>query len=149
MAESQQLTVLRKRHDNRCHYCNVLCDSHRKSPTRGTREHVVPKSFGGSNSMKNYVLACSRCNNKRGTQLFFCKCEHCSTLIEQAMQGQKFYDRIFAGMIAHNKPKVKRYNGTHWVVRYGNHSKDFPTWEEAMTFVNESEVCNGFRDARG
>lgn len=149
MAESQQLSKLRKMFDNRCHYCDVLCNSHRKSPQRATREHVVPKSFGGSNSMKNYVLACSRCNNNRGTKLWFCRCDTCTPLIEAALASQSFYDRIFAGMVVHNRPKVKKYNNTHWVVKYGYNSQVFLTWDDAMTFVNESEECNGFSDARG
>lgn len=144
MAESQQLSRLRKMFDNRCHYCDVQCNSHRKSPQRGTREHVVPKSFGGANSMKNYVFACARCNNNRGTKLWYCNCETCRPLIERAMDNQLFYDKIFAGIVKHSRPKIRKYNDTHWVVKYGYNSKPFATWDEAMAFVNESEECYGF-----
>lgn len=149
MAESQQLSKLRKMFGNRCHYCDTLCNSHRKSPMRATREHVVPKSFGGANGMSNYVLACSRCNNNRGTKLWFCRCDFCSEKINAALSQQRFYDRIFAGMVVHNRPKIRKYNGTHWVVRCGYNSKTFDSWDEAIAYANESEECNGFSDARG
>jgi hypothetical protein len=58
--------------------------------------------------------------------------------------SQKFYDKIFDGMVTHNRPKIRKYNGTHWIVKYGYNSKSFATWDEAMTFVYESEECYGF-----
>jgi 5-methylcytosine-specific restriction endonuclease McrA len=31
-----------------------------------TREHIVPKSLGGSDTMDNIAAACNHCNGKRG-----------------------------------------------------------------------------------
>jgi 5-methylcytosine-specific restriction endonuclease McrA len=59
------------RDGGRCVYCGM----HARRPGRGvkrapdlaTLDHVVPKSFGGPLSRDNLVLACSACNNARGT----------------------------------------------------------------------------------
>jgi 5-methylcytosine-specific restriction endonuclease McrA len=31
-----------------------------------TRDHVIPKSKGGADSIDNFVLSCQSCNNARG-----------------------------------------------------------------------------------
>lgn len=49
--------------DYHCHYC--------KRPmlySMATVDHVVAKSNGGKNSSDNYVLACKRCNNMKGSK---------------------------------------------------------------------------------
>lgn len=35
-----------------------------------TRDHVIPRSKGGSSSRRNLVLCCSACNNERGAEDF-------------------------------------------------------------------------------
>lgn len=35
--------------------------------TEGTRDHVIPKSRGGSSDPKNIVLSCAECNQKKGS----------------------------------------------------------------------------------
>jgi 5-methylcytosine-specific restriction endonuclease McrA len=47
-----------------CYYCD--------EPLIGSRqniEHITPKSKGGTNSRKNLVITCSRCNKDKGTSL--------------------------------------------------------------------------------
>jgi 5-methylcytosine-specific restriction endonuclease McrA len=39
----------------------------KRGPDLATLDHVVPKSIGGPLSRDNLVLACSACNNARGT----------------------------------------------------------------------------------
>lgn len=39
-----------------CHYCGT-----KLSYRRATVDHVVPKSKGGPNAARNYVIACRRC----------------------------------------------------------------------------------------
>ncbi|MPR06110.1 HNH endonuclease [Microvirga tunisiensis] len=59
------------RDEGRCVYCGIPA----RRPGRGvkcapdlaTLDHVVPKSFGGPLNRDNIVLACSACNNERGT----------------------------------------------------------------------------------
>jgi hypothetical protein len=53
--------TLRERDGAQCFYC------HRPQSRRRflTIDHVVPKSKGGSNKLKNCVLACHRCNNEK------------------------------------------------------------------------------------
>ena len=55
--------------------CCVYCGKPARRPGRGvnrapdfaTLDHVVPRSTGGPLSPDNLVLACSACNNERGT----------------------------------------------------------------------------------
>ena len=46
------------RDNGQCQYCSGVGE---------TIDHVVPKSRGGSNTWENCVLACKRCNNKKGS----------------------------------------------------------------------------------
>ncbi|MBW4541235.1 MAG: HNH endonuclease [Myxacorys chilensis ATA2-1-KO14] len=35
-----------------------------------TREHLIPRSLGGTHSLENLRLACFPCNNSRGNSLY-------------------------------------------------------------------------------
>lgn len=51
-------SLIYKRDGNRCQYCGA---------TRGlTIDHVIPKSRGGEDTWQNLVVACSKCNTKKG-----------------------------------------------------------------------------------
>jgi hypothetical protein len=66
--EIQQILVLQK---NRCIYCNVTFTE----STRATRDHLMPLIYGGTDWALNIVMACHRCNSRRGTIPFrtYCK----------------------------------------------------------------------------
>lgn len=66
-----------------CHYCGLTWEQ-RKEPrvnynpntqkykytfNLDTVEHVVPRSKGGSNKLRNLVLACAFCNSKMGNDM--------------------------------------------------------------------------------
>jgi len=51
-----------KRDRHICQYCGD-----RDGPM--TVDHVVPKSYGGSDTWENMVCACERCNNRKGDHL--------------------------------------------------------------------------------
>lgn len=64
------INILLERDGNRCHYCGKeMCDN-------GTGEHFVndgisidhitPTSQGGTDDLINLILACRRCNVKKG-----------------------------------------------------------------------------------
>ena len=36
-----------------------------------TVEHVIPRSLGGKNHISNYLPACQRCNERRGTEYIY------------------------------------------------------------------------------
>ena len=57
------------RDDGSCQYC-----SKRICLSESTIDHVVPKSKGGKNTWENVVLACEKCNQKKGNRLL----ENCS-----------------------------------------------------------------------
>ena len=50
-----------RRDNNTCQYCGA-----RPGMSDLTIDHVVPRSQGGGNSWANCVLACTRCNRKKG-----------------------------------------------------------------------------------
>lgn len=54
--------TLAARDGNRCFYCNK-----NGLFTKLTLDHVIPKSAGGSNKNENLVLACNKCNGKKGS----------------------------------------------------------------------------------
>ena len=56
---SVQLDVL-QRDRRECRYCG--------SPERLTIDHVVPRSFGGSNEPANLVAACVQCNSRKNAR---------------------------------------------------------------------------------
>jgi len=52
------------RDGHRCQYCA------KKFPDQQlTLDHVIPKSRGGQNSWENLVVACKKCNQKKGSRL--------------------------------------------------------------------------------
>jgi len=46
-----------------CYYCDIPLKA-----VRENIEHIIPKSQGGNNSVKNLVLACWVCNKKKGSK---------------------------------------------------------------------------------
>lgn len=140
MAHSHQLKRLIKVFGNECHYCGRVCERRRGLPGSPTIEHVVPRFFGGTNHLSNYVLACSACNQERGSQLFFCECYFCGPLIKAAINGD--ITAQFDAIIDYNRPKVKLIplskdgKVNTWNVRMGCNARRFDTFEEAITFAN-------------
>lgn len=127
--------------DGICHYCNrrtVASDSERfdRYPTK---DHVVPRSFGGRNHISNYVLACASCNNKRGTSMFFCSCRNCRELILDALFDNSIIDTIINGIENHNRPKITKLrrgkSSGMWNVRIGHNMRVFKTHSEAVDFA--------------
>ncbi len=45
----------------RCQYCGRLC-----SRKKATYDHVTPRSMGGATNWSNIVIACFKCNQKKG-----------------------------------------------------------------------------------
>lgn len=139
------LTRLIKQSSGRCHYCNRRTNRTVGSPLQATREHVVPRSMGGPNSINNYVLACADCNNRRGTILFFCSCDFCSSLIGEAMSSQEFIDNIFESMMRHNTYTKVFYDSKPglWTARRGHVRRHFQTWKQAMEYANNGSFMKG------
>tara|TARA_Y100000592_G_C5463764_1_gene315498 strand:+ start:567 stop:1106 length:540 start_codon:yes stop_codon:yes gene_type:complete len=56
--------MLWKRDDGKCQYCGIKI-----SIGNATIDHVIPRSRGGKETWKNLVIACSKCNSKKGSSL--------------------------------------------------------------------------------
>ncbi len=67
-AVNLRIRKLLKRDGDRCHWCRVrlVADAPEAAWDRLTVDHVVPRSRGGRNALTNLVLACGRCNRRRG-----------------------------------------------------------------------------------
>lgn len=59
-----RVQLLLERDGNRCYYCELEFDNE----NRPTIDHVRPRSKGGTNHPANLVLACSPCNNDKGSE---------------------------------------------------------------------------------
>lgn len=72
----RKVRSLRERDGDNCHWCGIVLDfrpfidpgwvGHPELEWVATLDHYVPKTHGGSNKIKNLVLACDWCNQKRG-----------------------------------------------------------------------------------
>ena len=55
----------------KCHYCGCLLPPNKRSHTTGELswwpevDHVVPRAKGGSDLLRNLVLACPPCNQRK------------------------------------------------------------------------------------
>ena len=50
-----------KRDNHQCQYCG-------KKGGMMTTDHIIPKSYGGTDSWENLVCACLECNNRKGNR---------------------------------------------------------------------------------
>lgn len=61
---------LRAAQNDRCHWCSRVMHfaiDKRASKLYATFDHVTPRCQGGSNALDNLVLACFKCNHRRGS----------------------------------------------------------------------------------
>jgi 5-methylcytosine-specific restriction endonuclease McrA len=69
LTKEQRKRFLRSIDDGlRCHYCQGNMD-YRKSSSASyaTWDHIIPKIEGGADTQENLVVACFKCNQKRGS----------------------------------------------------------------------------------
>lgn len=141
---SSNVRTLIKRDKGVCHYCKRHVDINQKKKYP-TRDHIVPRSLGGPNRLDNYVLACSHCNNDRGTSLFYCDCRDCREIILDFLYNPDSLKMVFDGIISHNRPIVSKQHeiSSHfygkWGVRFGYNKRYFETYEAAIEFALSHE----------
>lgn len=59
-------TLLSERQNHKCCYCGLVVTDVPNSRRQSTTEHVIPQSRGGKWDLWNCVIACSKCNRRRG-----------------------------------------------------------------------------------
>lgn len=79
--------VLIRRDGTLCHYCEVSMTMPKgegeQTPDTMTIDHVVPLSLGGSEQVKNMVLACYSCNNGLDSRTDKCYCSFCGAAYKE------------------------------------------------------------------
>ncbi len=60
------LMRLSEAQNHRCCYCSVEMTFDIHCDTSVTRDHVIPRVFGGPTTWDNLVAACEKCNHTRG-----------------------------------------------------------------------------------
>ena len=89
-----------------CAYCNE-----RLTKQTRTRDHVIPRSAGGENSWENCVVACLRCNRRKGNKL---AAEAGMALLREPRAPS--WSPIFAVARAGQREAWRRFLGEHqWV----------------------------------
>jgi 5-methylcytosine-specific restriction endonuclease McrA len=60
-----------------CHYCDepTLLHSPTYETLMATLEHICPKSQGGPNHIRNFVMSCQGCNNRRSSLPYATFCQ--------------------------------------------------------------------------
>ena|ERR1700761_1955247 len=76
----------------RCCYCGLRLE--KVHPNRATIEHVIPLSRGGPDKAENMVIACRRCNGRRGNAMMAIHFEalRYSDLVFDPLCRQKVFD---------------------------------------------------------
>lgn len=76
-----------------CYWCGKPFAADPFSPLRRTREHLIPKAFGGSGATTNTASSHARCNNLRGVNLLWQRyvpwAGSRATDPERALRGQR------------------------------------------------------------
>lgn len=99
LADWELREYLLYRHQHCCAYCHGLSGD----PVL-EREHVVPRSKGGSNRLSNQVIACKTCNRDKGSTLP-------EQWLEQCQKGHRAIDgkraKTLPDIIAGKRPSLK------------------------------------------
>lgn len=69
-APAPDLVALHNRFDGKCQYCGKDTELSYTAPRddRATRDHVIPRSRGGTDDPDNITLACGRCNQLKANK---------------------------------------------------------------------------------
>lgn len=85
-----------------CQYCGVPCNG------EGHIDHIVPRCLGGSNSLGNYLLSCSKCNqSKNGKRLDPKKEEYL------LIWARSNIEKIQSLLVGYDKLGFKRYESPY------------------------------------
>lgn len=68
--EGKYFALERTKEDNSKRYhLNLYAIDDNGCEVMMTKDHIVPKSLGGKDSVKNYQTMCSKCNEKKGNKI--------------------------------------------------------------------------------
>lgn len=113
-------TRLWLKHGGRCEYCGRVTVLHGRNTTGNyaTKDHRTTVSRGGENAMRNYVLACQRCNRLRSDldeNVFRERLAwfmSIAPLPEWATPGFRAAEALITARQTKNKPRVRVYAKT-------------------------------------
>ena len=67
---TEDIKRLREQQSNECYYCGVKMNDINYDPAQWTIEHKIPRTKGGTNTLDNIVIACSKCNHRKKNKDF-------------------------------------------------------------------------------
>lgn len=118
------------RDGSKCHYCNhtvkIAKDSSDNGKRVATREHIVPRSFGGTWAKHNIILACMDCNSKRANEYFYCGCDFCLKAYELNINDR------FMSMMNYNATRISKTRKGQWKLFWRGSLYFYNTWQDAM-----------------
>ena len=88
----RQIQRLIERDGDLCHYCKNEFDSsppEENHPLRRSRDHIVPKSYGGMATVDNFVLVHAECNVERDLELYYCGCSFCNSVLDDFFTNKR------------------------------------------------------------
>lgn len=129
------------KHNHTCAYCLGVS----KDP-RLEVEHTQPKSKGGSNSVKNLVVACRSCNEAKGSLLLldwksslkkstldFARAKGIESVLKGKWRGYRdtaavnsTRNALLADVLAFAKSDIGVYTGTGAMTKFNRHKQNIP-----------------------
>lgn len=138
------LETLHTRDGGVCHYCKcetILPEGidNPYNDNLATREHIVPRSKGGTWDMFNLVLACRACNGARGNNDHVCDCDFC--VAAYRLMWEKKFDDI----VRYNTVKIYK-SGNRWVLFFRGKTRRYYSWDKAMNACYNNYLGRAQRD---
>lgn len=97
-----KLGNLYKKQNGRCYICGRVCTypsqygAKKKRNTNASIEHMIPRAFGGKDSLENTRMTCTHCNGLKGCSRYthFLQILICKDLYEKGQISKERFDYI-------------------------------------------------------
>lgn len=144
------LTELHRSFNGLCVWCgrDTILDAAVSHPHKATREHIVPRHRGGSDSRHNLALSCFRCNNQRGNSDGPPACVEASAWLRTlsashdqvwgrllAVQSAQTWVRVNPPVKPKPKETIRAYHSNRVIASVGPDSKPRPVRRRYFNFA--------------
>lgn len=88
------------RDDFQCQYCGI-----KPAKEELTIDHIVPRARGGKSEWENVVLACQKCNSRKGSKLL----EHSNLCLKKPARKPHWLTIVRHSLSRHNRPTWQKF----------------------------------------